>query len=85
MLFKTNSTAAKVIRGYSNSEWDHAAMVIKFGSEPNDVFIIEATSNMGVSIRNFGRIMHHIGGFYAKVALRHLEWERPDASLDILE
>ena len=60
-------------------------MVIKFGSEPNDVFIIEATGNNGVCIRSFSRIMHHVGGFYTKVALRHLEWERPDASLDILE
>ena len=60
-------------------------MVIKFGTEPNDVFMIEATGNYGVGIRSFSRIMHHVGGFYSKVALRHLEWERPNASLDILE
>jgi len=60
-------------------------MVLKFGSEPEDVFMIEATSNLGVSIRNFARIKPHIGTFYTKVAIRHLDWERPDASLDILE
>ena len=66
MLFKTNSTSGKVIRGYSNSEFgklnlsqltniyiDHAAMILKFGETPSDVFIIEATGDQGVSIKNF--------------------------------
>ena len=26
-----------------------------------------------------------LGTFYSKIALRHLDWERPDASLDLLE
>lgn len=85
LLFKSSATTAGLVRTYSNSEWDHAAMVLKFGSQPDEVFIIEATGNMGVTIRSFSRIMHHIGGFYTKCALRHLEWERPNASLDILE
>ena len=28
---------------------------------------------------------HTIGNFYSKIVLRHLEWDRPDSSLDILE
>ena len=50
LLFKTNCAGAKIIRTYSNSEWDHAAMVLKFGSQPNKVFYLEATGDVGVSI-----------------------------------
>ena len=60
-------------------------MVLKFGSEPTDVFYIEATGNAGVSIRRFSGIKAHMGTFYRKIVLRHLEWERPDSSLDTLE
>ena len=85
LLFKTDTASAKAIRGHSDSEWDHAAMVLKFGTEPDGVFIIDATSNHGVSIRNFARIQNLFGNFYTKVAVRHLEWERPDACLEQLE
>ena len=60
-------------------------MILKFGSEPENVFFIEATTNHGVSIKRYNGIKHAIGSFYTKVVLRHLEWERPDVSLDQLE
>ena len=60
-------------------------MVLKFGSEPQDVFFIEATSNHHVSIKRYSGMKHTIGNFYKKIVLRHLEWQRPDSSLDILE
>ena len=60
-------------------------MVLKFGSEPDDVFFIEATSNQGVSLKRYSGMKFTIGSFYKKIVLRHLEWERPDASLDMLE
>jgi len=60
-------------------------MVLKFGSEPQDVFFIEATSNQHVSIKRYSGMKHTIGNFYKKIVLRHLEWQRPDSSLDILE
>lgn len=42
-----------MIRTYTKSEFDHAAMVLKFGSEPNEVFFIEATSNLGVQLKRW--------------------------------
>ena len=60
-------------------------MVLKFGSEPNDVFFIEATSNLGVALKRWSGMRHALGSFYSKIALRHLDWDRPDESLDILE
>ena len=85
ILFKTNNSGGKLIRTYSGSEFDHAGMILKFGSEPDDVFFIEATSNKGVSLKRYSGMKHAIGGFYSKIVLRHLDWDRPDSSLDVLE
>ena len=60
-------------------------MVLKFGSEPDEVYMLEATTDLGVCIRNFADIIPEIGGHYTKVALRHIEWQRSNASLDILQ
>ena len=60
-------------------------MVLKFGSEPEDVFFMEATSNQGVALKRYSGMKHVIGSFYKKIVLRHLDWERPDMSLDVLE
>ena len=60
-------------------------MVLKFGSEPNDVFLMEATSNHGVSLKRFSGMKFTIGSFYSKIVLRHLDWDRPEMSLDMLE
>ena len=64
---------------------DHAALVLKFDSEPNEVYLIEATSNRGVQLKKWREIKHNLGSFYEKIAHRHLEWERPDSSIDLLE
>lgn len=60
-------------------------MVLKFGSEPDEVFFVEATSNMGVALKRYSGMKHTIGDFYKKIVIRHLDWERPDSSLDVLE
>ena len=60
-------------------------MVLKFGSEPDDMFFMEATSNQGVTLKRFSAMKHTIGSFYRKIVIRHLEWDRPDSSLDTLE
>ena len=63
---------------------DHAAMVLKFGSEPDEVFFMESTSNFGAHLTSWSAIRHEVGNYYTKVALRHLNWERTDESLEIL-
>ena len=60
-------------------------MVIRYGSEPDEVFLVESESANGVSIKRWSDYPDEPGNFYTKVVLRHLEWERPDESIDILE
>ena len=59
-------------------------MVVKFGSEPDEVFFMEAVSS-GVLLKRYSGMKHTIGDFYDKICLRHLEWSRPDQSFDILD
>ena len=60
-------------------------MVLKFGSEPENIFFIEATGNQGVTLKRFADMKHAIGSFYRKIAIRHLDFERSDSSIDTLE
>ena len=60
-------------------------MCIKFDSEPNEMFILEATGNLGVHFKRFSNTLKHLGKFYPKLALKHLEFEREDHHLEKLD
>lgn len=38
-----------------------------------------------MSLKRYSGMKFTIGTFYRKIVLRHLNWDRPDRSLDILE
>ena len=59
-------------------------MVLRYGSEPFEVFLLEA-ANDGVSIKRWSEINYAVGDFYTKVAYRRLKWERPSESIEVLE
>ena len=59
-------------------------MVLRYGSEPNEVFFVEA-ANDGVSIKRWSEINYALGSFYTKVVYRRLKWERPAESIETLE
>ena len=60
-------------------------MVLKFDSEPDDVFFIEASSNEGVVIKSYRGIKYAIGNFYEKIVVSHLDWERNETALHIVD
>ena len=67
---------------------DHVAMVLRFdvpGQKEQDLFLIEATGNLGVKVKRWAALRDHIGKFYDRIVLRHLEFERGEAALDNLE
>jgi hypothetical protein len=43
---------------------DHVAMVLKFETDQNEVYFVEATSNKGVSISKWSAIKEYVGEFY---------------------
>jgi len=74
LLFQCSTPAAGLIRTYSQSIWDHVGMCVKFDSEPNEIFILEATGNQGVHFKRFSNTIKHLNGFYSKLALRQLDF-----------
>ena len=60
-------------------------MILRYGQEPDELFFVESTSEIGVSVLAWSDIQEYIGDFYQKIVYRHLKWARPDKSIDILE
>ena len=78
LLFTCRTTSAAVQRTFTSGEFDHAALVLRFGSDPNDVFFLEASHNENIQVRSFELMKEDIGPFYKQIALRPLRWERTD-------
>jgi hypothetical protein len=64
---------------------DHVGMCLKFDSEPDEIFLLEATSNLGVHLKRFSNVVPHLGAFYQRMVLRHLDFERTEYNLNQLE
>jgi len=60
-------------------------MILKFENDNNEIYLIEATSNRGVSLTKWSQISSFFSDFYDHVVLRHLESIRTDKMLDDLE
>lgn len=67
---------------------DHAAMVLRFdipGKSNNDIYLIESTGKLGVSLKKWSNLRPHLGTFFNKIVIRHLEYDRDSASIKRLE
>lgn len=64
---------------------DHVAMVLKFETDPDEVYFLDATSTRGVSISKWSLLRKFVGDFYEYIVLRHLETERSNSLIDKLE
>jgi AAA+ ATPase superfamily predicted ATPase len=60
-------------------------MVLKFETDPNEVYYVDATSTRGVSINKWSTIRKFLGEFYEQIVLRHLETDRDNDLIDKLE
>lgn len=89
LLFRggANQIGGAITRAYTNSHFDHVAMVLKFETAPDEVFLVEATGNMGVSLNRWVFLRPHvgIGKFYEKLVYRHIKFDRGDKMVNNLE
>lgn len=87
LLFRGTQTGSKITRTFTGGYFDHVAMVLKFESDPNEVYYLEATGNMGVSLNRWGLLKEHVGPgkFYKKLIYRHVNFDRGDKMVDNLE
>ena len=47
-------------------------------SEPDEVFLLEATANSGVTLSRFSEKKQFVGNFFRKMVLRSLNWNDRD-------
>jgi hypothetical protein len=87
LLFRGSQTGSKITRAFTGGYFDHVAMVLKFESDPNEIYFVEATGNMGVSLNSWSKLKEHVGPgkFYKKLIFRHVNFERGDKMVDNLE
>lgn len=87
LLFKGNQFHNYITRAITWSKYDHVAMVIKFQSQEDEVFFIEAVSNLGVSYNKWSRLRKHVGPnkFYKKIVYRSIDTIRDDPMFDKVE
>lgn len=69
------------------SHFDHVAMVLKFETEPEEIFLVEAVGNLGVSLNRWSFLRENVGTgkFYDKLVFRHVNFDRGDKMVDNLE
>ena len=60
---------------------DHVAMVVLMASEPDEVFLLEAAGNTGVTLSRFSEKKQFIGNYFRKMVLRTLTWNDRDAHI----
>ena len=87
LLFRASSAGGLLTRTFTDSEFDHVAMVLKFEATPDEVFLVEATGNMGVALNRWQFLKPHVGAgkFYDRLVHRHIEFDRGDKMVDGLE
>ena len=87
LLFRGTAAGAKVTRTLTGGYFDHVAMVLKFETDPGEVYLVEATGNNGVALNRWGLLKDHVGPgkFYKKLIYRHVNFDRGDTMVDNLE
>ena len=87
LLFRGSAAVTKITRAVSRSYFDHVAMVLKFETDPDEVYLVESTGNLGVSLNKWSFLREHVGEgkFYKKMILRHIDFDRGDSMVDSLE
>ncbi len=70
-MFYTKNTGAQLQRLFTNSDFDHVAMVVKFGK--HDLMIFESNQMYGVSIYDWKQYIQYFN-LYEKIALRRLHY-----------
>lgn len=86
-MFRGSNGGSKITRTVTGSYFDHVAMVLKFDTDENEVYIVEATGQNGVALNRWTFLRDHIGEkkFYRKLVFRHIDFERSDEMVDNLE
>ena len=87
LLFKASNPMAGAVRMITSSGFDHVAMVLRFESDLDEIYFIEASGNNGVALNNWSFIRQHVGPnkFYKHICFRHVDFDRDGEMVNNLE
>jgi hypothetical protein len=87
LLFRGTVAGALITRTVTGGYFDHVAMVLKFETDPSEVYLVEATGSQGVSLNKWSILRHHVGPgkHYEKVIYRHVNFDRGEKMVQNLE
>lgn len=62
-------------------------MVLKFETEEDEIYFVDATSNNGVSLYKWSSLRKNVGPgkFYERIIFRHVEFDRNSEMVNNLE
>lgn len=82
LLFYTKNTGAQLQRFFTNSDFDHVAMVVKF--RKNELMIFESNQMYGVSIYDWKQYIQYFD-LYQKITIRKLQYiKKADVQRELL-
>ena len=87
ILLQTNNSDCKRLRALTWSEYDHIALVLKYGGDTN-IYLYEAVGDIGVRINTWQMLRQQVGPgkFYSHVTYRHVNFDRnPRVARDFAE
>jgi len=92
LLFRCESPrqailGAWVTRALTNSHYDHVAIILRFGDQVRDLYILEAVGDRGVRITSWINLRSelYVNGFFEKIATRKLMYEMTTQKLTDLD
>ena len=76
LLFRGNRASTAITRAITSSQFDHVAIIVRL-KEKDDVYVVEATGKVGVSVNKWSNIKKNMGPglFYERVIYRQVNFE----------
>ena len=86
MLYTASNIGSLITRTYTNSTFDHVAVVVNLDNDDGELFLLEATGGTGVSLNTWSFLRNHIGEdkFYKKLIFRKVNFERGEETAERL-
>ena len=86
LLFRSNDMLAPwLTRTFTQSNFDHVGLILRFGDTVSDVYILEAVGDSGVRMTSWLSARQFLGGFFNKIAYRKLQFDITEEKLKALD
>lgn len=86
-MFKSSNVGSAIQRTLTGSIFDHVAMILKFETDPSEIYYVDATGTNGVACGKWSLLRPHYGPgkFYERIIYRHVDFNRSEEMVEKLE